>query len=235
MLSPDRVAVVLVSPENPLNVGFVARAMKCCAVDDLRVVGEWKEIPDQAHRTGTAAPEILDGAKCVATLSEALADCSAAVGFSRRDFDLPVPTAELRTLGARDGFGGDGRVALVFGKESAGLSRDDLASCDLICEIANPGHLSYNLGMAASIALYELVAEKGPAAASAPEAKRPTLSELEAFENMLQANLIPDIRNAEARKALIHQLLVRTNPSRIELQSMFGFLKELIGPRKGLR
>ena len=82
MLSPDRVAVVLVSPENPLNVGFVARAMKCCAVRDLRVVGEWKEIPDPARRTGTAAPEILDGAKCVATLSEALADCAAAVGGS---------------------------------------------------------------------------------------------------------------------------------------------------------
>ena len=128
-----------------------------------------------------------------------------------------------------------GKTALVFGKESAGLSREDLARCDLVCEIANPGHLSYNLGMAASIALYELVAEKGAASSAAPEAKRPTLSEVEAFENMLQANLIPDIRNAEARKALIHQLMVRTNPSRIELQSMFGFLKELIGPRKGLR
>ncbi len=234
MLKPEETAVVLVSPENPLNVGFVARAMKCCAVTDLRVVGEWKEIPDRARRTGTAAPEILDGAKCVATLSEALADCAAAVGFSRRSFDLPVPTAELRALAAEGGSAG-GKTALVFGKESAGLSREDLARCDLVCEIANPGHLSYDLGMAASIALYELVAEKGADGRTAPEAKRPTIAETEAFERMLRKNLIPDIRNAEARDALIHQLMVRTNPSRIELQSMFGFLKELIGPREGLR
>jgi tRNA/rRNA methyltransferase len=59
-----------------------------------------------------------------------------------------------------------GRIALVYGSEKHGLTRDDLSCCQILVEIpTDPRQPSMNLGQAVAVCLYELAAR----AFSAPE------------------------------------------------------------------
>jgi tRNA/rRNA methyltransferase len=160
-VKPSSLRVVLVGPENPLNVGFVARAMRCFGVADLTVAAsDWGGMPVEAYKTGGCVPEILDGARFVPTLEEALRGCEGAVAFSRRpstlrrsEFTLPAVPAPLRRT--------RGTLALVFGRESAGLSREESALCPWLARIPCHKNLSLNLGQAVAVALFGMNAPEG--------------------------------------------------------------------------
>ena len=79
MISP---AVVLVRPENPANVGSVARVMKNTGLSDLRLVdpGDFRTV--EAWRTAWASHEILENVKVFGTLDEALRDSTMALALS---------------------------------------------------------------------------------------------------------------------------------------------------------
>ena len=149
--------IVLVGPENPRNVGFAARAMLAFGASDLVLVAApWKAIPAEARKTGVAAPQILDAARFEPALADALRGCETAIAFSRRpttlrqaEFVLPAAPADL---------GASGLTALVFGRESNGLTRAESALCPRLARIPCRGGVSLNLGQAVAVALFSLTA-----------------------------------------------------------------------------
>ena len=155
----DRIQVVLVSPRNPLNIGAAARAMANFGFPRLTVVA-----PYEAHwreaQSAIGAEELLQNAKHAESLAEAIADCTLAIGtgsLARRKAEQPV--APLPELGERIGseLARGGRIALVFGSEKRGLTRDDLSYCHLLAVIpTDPQQPSMNLGQAVAVCLYEL-------------------------------------------------------------------------------
>ena len=117
----------------------------------------WREA-----RSAVGAPELLVNAVESATLAEAVADATLVAGTGTLTWRKPeqrvVPLPELAPLIARE-LGRGGRVALVFGPEKHGLTREDLSFCHLLVEI--PTDLrqpSMNLGQAVAVCLYELAA-----------------------------------------------------------------------------
>ena len=67
-----------------------------------------------------------------------------------------VPLPELAPLVSHELARG-GRVALVFGSEKRGLTREDLAHCHLLTVIpTDPRQPSMNLGQAVAVCLYEI-------------------------------------------------------------------------------
>ena len=115
----------------------------------------WREA-----RSAIGAPELLVNAVESATLAEAVADCTMVVGtgtLTRRKPEQPViPLPDLAPLVSQELARG-GRVALVFGSEKHGLTRDDLSYCHLLVEIpTDPLQPSMNLGQAVAVCLYEL-------------------------------------------------------------------------------
>jgi tRNA/rRNA methyltransferase len=123
----------------------------------------WREA-----RSAIGAPELLVNAVESATLAEAVADCTLVVGtgtLTRRKPEQPViPLPELTPMVSQELARG-GRVALVFGSEKHGLTRDDLSYCHLLVEIpTDPLQPSMNLGQAVAVCLYELTrrAESSP-------------------------------------------------------------------------
>jgi tRNA/rRNA methyltransferase len=123
----------------------------------------WREA-----RSAIGAPELLVNAVESATLAEAVADCTMVVGtgtLTRRKPEQPVlPLPDLAPLVSQELARG-GRVALVFGSEKHGLTRDDLSYCHLLVEIpTDPLQPSMNLGQAVAVCLYELTrkAESSP-------------------------------------------------------------------------
>jgi tRNA/rRNA methyltransferase len=124
----------------------------------------WREA-----RSAIGAPELLTNTVESATLAEAVADCTLVVGtgtVTRRKPEQPVvPLSDLASLVSQE-LARSGRVALVFGSEKHGLTRDDLSYCQLLVEIpTDPLQPSMNLGQAVAVCLYELTrrAESSPA------------------------------------------------------------------------
>jgi len=99
-LGPLPLRVVLVGTEYAGNLGSVARVMRNMGTDDLVLVRPKANPSDaQALRMAVHAGEILDKARVVGTLSEALADCSEAAAHSADKKRLPPRYYSRAALG----------------------------------------------------------------------------------------------------------------------------------------
>jgi TrmH family RNA methyltransferase len=153
-----QVTVVLVSPRNPLNIGAAARAMANFGFSHLTVVAPYEPHWREA-KSAVQAEDLLQNAAVTQHLSEALADCTLVLGtgtLSRRKPEQPVvPLPMLRPLIQKQE-----KIALVFGPEKRGLTREDLSLCHYLVEIpTHPSQPSVNLAQAVAVCLYELVRE----------------------------------------------------------------------------
>lgn len=228
--------VVLVEPEHPHNVGFVARAMHCNALSDLRIVypKSMKTVNDKSYRTAANSHDILDNAKVVHTFAEAIADCQCAIAFSRRVFGCPTKHFMLPDIA--EYVPSEGTVALVFGRESCGLSLDEVKACSYQCEIPVPGLMSLNLGQAVTAGLYELCRsgslDNGNGRAKRPtrgvaETGKATIEQIESFKQFLERNLTGQYKDQEWREKFVSTMVQRLQPTRNELSAIYGLVRNL--------
>ena len=150
----ERLVVVLVRSEGPLNVGSVARLCGNfgCA---LRLVAPLTPVDVRdAIKMAHPSEALLASAPVFKTLREALADVSLAVATSSKLVDaaaapwLSVSRARLLLPSAEE------RVALVFGNERTGLSTDEAALCPRIVRLPTPGPTeSFNLSHSVAVML----------------------------------------------------------------------------------
>ncbi len=153
----NTIRFVLARPAVAGNIGAVARAIKTMGHSELWLVAPQVPFPhrDAAVRA-VEAIDVLNNAKVVDTLQEALRDCQLTVGISARqrqaDWPLYSPP-ELAQVVADI----TGTVALVFGTESSGLSNEELYQCRAQSVIAsNPKCPSLNLSHAVQIYAWQL-------------------------------------------------------------------------------
>ena len=151
--------VVLVSPRNPLNIGAAARAMANFGFRRLSVVAPYAPMWREA-RSAVGAPEILLKAAETASLGEAVAGATLVVGTGTLTYRKPEQAVvSLPDLAPRveQELARGGRVAVVFGPEKHGLTRDDLSYCHILVEIPTDARQpSMNLGQSVAVCLYEL-------------------------------------------------------------------------------
>lgn len=158
-MKTDNIAVVLVEPQGPLNIGSVCRAMMNFGFSDLRIVNPCKAFNNiDAKKMALSALPLLENAMVVDTLEEALRDCHLAFGTTRRfgkyrqDFLTPQGFGE--TVAAQ---GDDIKCALVMGREDHGLYTSELNLCQHFVTIpTDSAYASMNLSHATGIFLYEI-------------------------------------------------------------------------------
>ena len=188
----ERLRVVLVSPRNPLNIGAAARAMANFGLGDLAVVAPYQPHWREAQ-SAIGANELLQSARLSTTLAEAVAEHTLVLGtgtLDRRKPEQPVvPLPELAPLVQQEIARG-GRVAVIFGPEKRGLSREDLAYCHLLVQIpTDPHQPSMNLGQAVAVCLYELASRlpgRTSEAGRRPDEPAPDPSRLAASSGSLE-------------------------------------------------
>ena len=222
--------IVLVGPENPRNVGFAARAMLAFGASELVLAdAPWKSVPPEARKTGVAAPEILDAARFEPGLAEALRGCQTAVAFSRRPTVLRQN--EFILPSAPPALGASGRTALVFGRESNGLTREESALCPHLARIPCRGGVSLNLGQAVAVALFALTAPRTSLSAD-PGKLRPaaTLDRLLGLWDFLEPKLSAAPRFTAARLQRIRQMLYRLALDDEDFDLLFAVMNELARP-----
>lgn len=152
------VRMVMVEPTHPGNIGAAARAMKNMGLDQLVLVNPLRYPDPEARFRAASALDVLDRTRVVATLAEAVDDCVLVIGASARNRRVPWPMVTPREAGRKvvaEAPGGP--VALLFGRESSGLTNEELARCQLHLHIpSDPGYPSLNVSMAMQLVAYEV-------------------------------------------------------------------------------
>lgn len=228
-------SIVLVEPENPDNIGAVARAMKNMALADLRLVKPPQGWRRRGKKMAMSGFGVLQKAREFKTLKQAIADAQLVIGTSRRrgpkrgrflDFDDAIQ--RIVRAASRS------RAALVFGKESKGLDNPSLALCDWTAAIpANPDYPSLNLAQAVMVCAFSVfkTAPKTVLALPAAQTQREVLVSKKETAEVLAALKL-------ALKALgydsAHGLLERVNNSFHRLLKRSGLLESEARMFKGL-
>lgn len=248
----NRLGVALIGARNPSNIGAAARAMQDFGFSDLRFVNGYA-VPFEAAqlestRSAVGAAAVMQRARAFASLEDAIADCTFAVGttaIGARQMSRPVlPLTAAAERMMEELAKPSARIALLFGSEKTGLTNDQLSHCQLLLTIPMYApqaarHLSMNLGQAVAVCLYELarggfegsrelpVKRESPVTADARE--RLTQLLLQAMESTGYSRRFP----ANAREPVVRQLALQLGNSSEEAATWMGFLRQTIrNPQK---
>lgn len=158
MTHDERIAVVLVEPQSPGNVGMVCRAMKNFGLTDLRLVNPCTLDHPEALKFAVSAKELLSSAKLFSSLAEAIGDAPLSIATTRRHGKYRQEIFTPAEIVAKiDSQLSANRAALVFGREDSGLTTDEVALCRWQATIPTADEYgSLNLSQAVLLFCYEL-------------------------------------------------------------------------------
>ncbi|MEB0006329.1 tRNA (cytosine(32)/uridine(32)-2'-O)-methyltransferase TrmJ [Pseudomonas sp. RTB3] len=240
----QNIRVVLVGTSHPGNIGGAARAMKNMGLSRLVLVDPLVFPNHEADARASGASDILENAQFVATLEDALVGCNLVLGTSARDRRIPWPLLDPRECGvmASEQAAQGAEVALVFGREYAGLTNEELQRCHYHIHIpSDPEFSSLNLAAAVQVLAYEvrmswLAAQGQPTkvekveVASARSVEEVTMDEMELFYGHLQSTLVDigflDTENPRHLMARLRRLFGRRAVYRSEMNILRGILTE---------
>lgn len=229
----DSVRIVLVNTSDCRNIGSAARAMKTMGLKNLTLVDPIEMPNGQAQALAAGATDVLADLTVVDTLEEAVKDCGLVVGTSARSRTLPWPMLDPRECGEKMiAEAPQYPVALVFGRESSGLTNEELQLCHFHVQIpANPEYSSLNLAMAVQTLSYEVrmafLAQEN-AQYEKEETEYPVVEETERmfehFEQALKATgfIVPSHPGLVMTK--LRRFLNRARPDVKEVKMMRGIL-----------
>lgn len=233
------IRIVLVQTYHPGNIGAAARAMKTMGLTDLVLINP-RRFPDpEATRLAAGAEELVENARVVGSLAEAVADCVQVVGASARLRSLPLPHFDEPDAMARElvEHAATDPVALVFGRERSGLTNDEIRLCSHQVSIpANPEYGILNLSQAVQVLAYEAFKawrqrpESGYLPQRPEEERAPSREQLRHFHDhlarVMQASGFLTQPHARTETQL-QALFARAQPSRKELSLLRGLLASL--------
>lgn len=233
----DHIRIVLVNTTHPGNIGGVARAMKNMGISDLCLV-EPRSFPHpDADARASGATDILEKARVVSTLDEALADCGLIFGTSARERHIPWPLVNPRELAAiATPLEGKARVAILFGREDRGLTNEELQRCHHHVHIpAVESFSSLNIAAAVQVITYELrMAQVADQQSARPQwgtdwdIELAEQRELELMFEHLERTLVEieflDPDNPRQLMPRLRRLLQRAVPDKVEVNVMRGIL-----------
>ncbi|MFP3260284.1 MAG: tRNA (cytidine-2'-O-)-methyltransferase TrmJ [Sulfolobus sp.] len=152
------IRLVIVEPEGAYNVGFIARLVKNFEVDEFYIVNPKCDL-EEAKKFSARGIEVLEKkAKIVSSFDDAIKGADIKIATSSiADNKGDLIRKSIRPWDLEKFIGYDKRTALIFGRESVGLTREEIMKSDFLLFIpANPEYPVLNLSHAVSIVLYEI-------------------------------------------------------------------------------
>lgn len=238
----DNVRIVLSHTSHPGNIGATARAMKTMGLSKLYLVNP-KSFPDkEADARASNARDILEQASVVDSLEGALHDSVLAMAMTARPRDLSNRTLDVRQA-ARTllDYARNSPVALVFGRESVGLTTAEMSLCQLTVHIpANPAYSSLNLAAAVQIMAYELrmaFTEAMPSSSQQLTYQPASFQDIELFYHHLEQAMIDsgflDPKQPKRLMQRIRRMFARTQLEKEEVNILRGIISALEKHRLG--
>lgn len=189
----SNIAIILVRPKIPENIGAAARICWNMGINRLIVVRD--SLPDREPMAKMAthkAAHLVDNVEIYPNLAEALSDFTVVIGTTarrgRQRFVHQSPREmvdELLPLLPKN------QAAILFGPEDTGLTNEDMKHCHMASAIPTADFSSINLAQAVAIHCYELyygVIHAAKDMAPAPELA--TSFELESMYSYIEESLL---------------------------------------------
>ena len=238
----ENLRIVMVETSHPGNIGSAARAMKVMGLKDLRLVTPRKPFSQETFALASGANDIIEQAKIVPTLQDALADCQIVIGASARsERTLQWPQMDARECGTfvAEHLPQQQKIALVFGRERTGLTNEELDHCNTLVHIPMAfDFLSLNIAMAIQVLTYECataVRMATPAEASIADADEALASgeAMEGFYTHLEQSMIDtrflDPENPRLLMRRMRRLFGRAGVTVSEMNILRGMLAAFAG------
>jgi len=230
---------VLCETAHPGNIGAAARAMKTMGLGSLCLVAPERYPDPQADWLATGATDVLRRARVCASLDEALAGAAFVVACTARTREIAVPMVSARDAAARVVEVARAQpAALVFGKETHGLTAAEVNRCQLLATIpAEPGYSSLNVAAAVQVFAYELrLAALGGAFSAGKTRALATYEEVERFYEHLERAMLENgfLNPAHPKKLMprMRRLFGRAQLEREEVNILRGIIKALTSAKK---
>ncbi len=225
--------IVFLEPENAQNVGSVCRAMKNFGFKNLVLVNpkcDHKSL--DAIKLAKHAGDILKKAKIMKNIDEiikkydTLVATSAIVGS-----DFNIPRSPLKPEEFADLAKGKKSIALVLGRESEGMSNEEIKKCDFMVTIpASDKYGTLNVSHAAAILLYEIY-KKGDEKTAVDKIlpiKRAMKEELlKLIYKKIDSFKFSTQEKVDTQKKLWKKIIGKSFVTRREAMAMFGFFKKI--------
>ena len=235
LLTPHRLAVILVAPQQPGNIGATVRAMANFGVSELRLVNPCPHLHPEARKFAVNAHPLLGTAKIYSSLPDALADCHLSIATTRRSgrlrgelLDSTAVPGVLATLPP------DSQISLVFGREDSGLSSEEVALCTHAATVATTNELgSLNLAQAVLLFLYEIFRPQSQTSPPSlvPDAVLPPQAELQAMlgqlDTILERIAFLNPSSPAGVRNKLHHLLSRARPDQEEVALLRGLWTQI--------
>jgi tRNA/rRNA methyltransferase len=191
----SRVAIVLVDPQEPGNVGAAARAMANMGLSRLILVRPVGHLDSSARRMAIGGRKILEEAEVRSSLGEALEGFTFVVGTTRREGSVRSGKVSPRAAAEEiAGLSSSNDLAILFGREDRGLTNREIERCQRIVTVPTAaGKASLNLAQAVLVMAYELflnLDEKAALLLPSPEGKLAPHPKLEQMYEHMESALL---------------------------------------------
>jgi len=241
----ERLRVVLVETSRPGNIGATARAMKTMGFSELVLVNprfEHALLHDEAIAFASGALDVMENARIVGSMAEALDGCNFAAAVSARLREFSPPVVTPRALAGQLRADSNLRTALVFGNERFGLPNDIVEKCNVLINIpANPDYSSLNLAQAVQVLTYECrmaALDDAPQAVSTVgfQGQAADVTQIEGmYAHLEQALVAIDFLDADNPKKLmprLKRLFSRTQLEVEEVNILRGIARQILALKR---
>jgi TrmH family RNA methyltransferase len=227
------IRVVLVEPEYGGNIGSVARSMKNFGLNELYLVNPKAKIGIEARAFAAHAQDVLANAIIIDYLDKALEGVRYVVGTTaitgKRSSNI-IRTAITAEEVAKIVICQNRKTAFLFGRESKGLSNQELSKCDTVVSIpSSPKYRALNLATASTIVFYELYKTKcKPSRGYKEEASVEEKDRLIKFFEQITVKI--EVRPHKFRliQRAFRNIIYRTFSSKREVSLIVGVLRKTL-------
>jgi tRNA/rRNA methyltransferase len=231
----EKIAIVLVEPREPGNIGAAARAMANMGLSRLVLVRPPQYLVGDAFKMALAARPILEAAVVADDLAAALAGFTFVAGTTRRHGSGRRGRVTARELAAElPAVAAANDVAVLFGREDSGLTNEELQFCQRLVSIpSSAGFGSLNLAQSVLAVSYEIFLASGaPGTGSrSAAARRAPTAELEGLYAHMEQVLLEigylDPANPAHMMRVFRRLIGRAGPDVREVKALRGVFRQV--------
>ncbi|MGM5487952.1 MAG: RNA methyltransferase [Nanobdellota archaeon] len=218
-------AIILQEPENPGNIGAIARVMANFGVYNLYLINPaCDHICEEALCRAKHGKEILQNATvCDQAPVDILVGTTARTGSDKNINRVFLPPQDFAFKANRS----QGKIGILFGRESSGLTNEELSRCDFTVTI--PTATTYptlNISHACTIICYELLKEQSRPLFELPK-KEEKEKVMKDFDTLLDNLHFMTEEKRTTQKKFWRRFLSKNFITRQELYIIFGFLKQI--------
>lgn len=225
------IVFILVEPQLGVNIGAVARAMSNFGLATLRIIKPRDGWPSTAAEQMSAhGRSIIDAAEIYENLTEALSDLDFILATSAKERNMDkkcISARELRaTLDAKD----CKRLGILFGRESSGLTNEEIAQAHYLVHIPTSDHnKALNLAQAAGIIAYELMQVTANFSHNSKAYTYASQAEIEFFLQTIykELNRVGSVDQEKQKHMLdsLKNILSKAEVSSAEIKTLHGLTK----------